>query len=107
MVRWTMCTYISEWRKNLFSEEILTGMRLLSHENETVLNMYRNENEFLVCAIREPNNLHRMLVWTVVSEINLSEDNLKVCYRRLGHVNNTWPRRLESKELVRQQDMIL
>ena len=90
--RWTNSIMTDVWyipglKKNLFSEGVITkkGMKIIKKDKEAKI--YQN-GILRACAVRESNNLYKLLLRTISSEVNVTASgSLKLWHERLGHVN--------------------
>lgn len=97
--------FIPDLRKNLFSEGVVTakGMKIVK-ENDSA-SVYEN-GCLVACAVKEANNLYRLLFETIVPEINVvTKTDVKVWHDRLGHINNKALKDVFDRGLIKNVDI--
>ena len=99
--------YVPGLKKNLFSVGVCTkkGFDLIFKNN--CVNIMR-EGEIVASGVRQDNDTYRMFIRVVksgVEEANAAAYNLRVCHKRLGHVEKRAIRELVDKGLVRGVSM--
>lgn len=92
--------YVPKLTRNLFSEGVITqkAMKIIK-QNDTV-EIYDSKG-LVASAVRESNNLCRLLFRTKINEANVTVNNsLKRWHERLGHINIKTIKELSNKRLV-------
>ena len=107
---WTNATinnvlYVPDLKKNLFSEGVVTmkGMKIVKQSDNAEI--YYND-ALVASAVRDVNNLYRLLFRTVTLSANLVQtDSLRVWHERLGHINVKTLQEMVKKGLVSEVNM--
>lgn len=92
--------YIPDLNKNLLSEGVLTGKNMPILKDGDKALVYQN-NKVVAVAVRDTNNIYKMLFRTVILNVNLtSHECLKTWHERLGHINLNSISEIVKKNLV-------
>lgn len=85
----TNVLYVPDLRKSLFSEGVITAKGMQIVKSGKAAEIYDGK-DLVAAAVREPNNLYKMLFQTIISEEanTTSTSELQVWHERLGHINN-------------------
>lgn len=92
--------YVPGLRKNLFSEGVVTknGMKVTKENNRAEI---YEDGLLKAIAVRESNNLYKLLFRTCIGEANtIAQESLKTWHDRLGHVNFKTLRNMINKEII-------